>query len=378
MTEIENGQSISYPGLHDTFPVASVSSVESASAPIDPEYLRMQSVHEVMCGICKFSNVSTTGTAYVVLSCQHKVHMRCFTKTLSAEKMDDRIGGTKICQHCVELALRGGANNAQNDPDLDFKECVKVMRSKHIVASGGIDTDRIMTNGLHNGILYTIMGDKPPSTGSLWPNPAKIVSIFSSSVNAGEEEDNNEGDDEAISLPIGDELIAYLKAKGRTLDDILNTFKVNLAHLFVAGIRTVDQLKEIGFDAKKHLHNTYRPVMPVFLLADSFGLSWDEHLKDVISPLELSTMKLTKRELHLLGVTATKLIETKQCNKQAILNFRIKPSELMKYLGMEFVHFKILGFTARDFDNEQWSRDKKEHPHIAELVAELTPKKKLK
>ena len=376
MSQSGDAQSISYPALHDIDHRPPAAAFEEASAPIDPELLRMQTAHETKCAVCRSQEPVTTGAAYLVLSCQHKVHASCLAKIITMDKIDNRLGGTKVCQHCVELALRSGVSNAQNDPDLDFKECVKKMREKHIVSSGGVDTEKIMQHGLSDAILYTIMGEKPPpSAGAMWLSPKGILSLFSNNV----EDDGSaaQSEDAPVSLPIGDELIAFLNSKNRTLDNILDTFKINAAHLFVAGIRSVEQLKKIGFDVKKHLQNGYRPVLPVYMLADSFELSYDEHLKGVVTPQELSTMKLTKRELRLLGVTMSKLIETNQCTKQIVFNFRIPPSDMMKYMGMEFVHFKILGFSARDFDGDEWKKDKKLHPQIAELVAQLaTPKKK--
>ena len=93
-------------------------------------------------------------------------------------------------------------------------------------------------------------------------------------------------------------------------------FKVNLAHLFVAGISSMAQLGAIGFDVRRHLSVDYRPVLPVYVLATAYDLSYDKHMRGVVSPQQIAEMNLSKREMRLLGITVGKLIETRQCTAQ--------------------------------------------------------------
>jgi hypothetical protein len=374
---------VSYPDLHMPVEEALPVPQASASAPVDPELQRIQAVCEKTCASCKKEWFSQTGSAFVVLSCQHKMHVSCFSASLAKKKPTDGVGGVKDCEHCVDAALRSGTSSSDNDPDLDLTACASEMYEKHRKQTS-IDTEAIMRGGVTNEILFAIAGVSPPSLRKL-PSMSSLYSLLTRKSEAAE---GNEADalvDEvaefASRLPRGDELVDYLNNQKppRTLNMILKTFKVNLAHFVTVGINSIDQLKRIGFDVREHLDPIYRPVMPVYLLAQTFGLSYDEHLANVVTPAELSDMRLMKRELRLLGVTVAKLIATKKWNKDALLKLHVAPSQMIKYLGLEFAHLKILGFQASDFDREPlWQAEKTKDPQIRELVARLANDQKKK
>jgi hypothetical protein len=377
--------SISYPDLEPSFAVVPVPMAnEEASAPVDAELQRIHINYNTTCAACKGTDVSEPGAAYAVLYCQHQVHITCLLKFPALGKSGNRIGGVHVCEHCADIAMRSGTGLSETDPDLDLRRCAEEMCEKHKKQTH-IDTEAIVRAGVSNEIVFAITGATPPTPTRKFPSVAALYSLFKPTAAPTTDDDGDELIDEvsefASRLPRGDALVEYLgnQKPPRTLEMILNSLKINLAHLTTVGINNMEQLKKIGFDVRKHLDPNYRAVLPVYMLAQVFGMSYDEHMRDVVSPKELAEMKLTKRELRLLGVTATKLIGTKKCSKDVLLQLHIAPSQQIKYLGLELAHLKILGFSAADFDREPlWKAEKAKNAQIRELVAQLATDQKKK
>ena len=347
-----------------------------ASAPDDDtENLRRERLYALSCGICKSNTVVEPGLAYAVLLCQHKVHVTCLLTKQGLEKSENRIGGASMCVHCYDIALRTGGSLDNNDPDIDIDKCARELHEMHIKQSN-VDTEKIIRAGVTDEILYDIMGERPAGNGPRMPSLKAITGLFRSQA------DVSEADEEpSVSLPRGDALVQYLNEKKppRKLDKILDTFKVNLGHIYVAGITSMEQLEAIGFDVKRHLSVDFRPVLPIYMLAISYDMSYDKHLKNVVSPQEIAAMRLSKREMRLLGITVSKLLETRKCTKKTLLDIGMRPSHMIKFMGLEFAHLQILNFTANDFEeNDVWREDYKHNSQVRELVSRLPKQQKKK
>lgn len=376
MSESDAPTSVSYPFLNDVpAPAPAISVV--ASAPVDTQLFAQQQIHNKHCAVCKVPNVDMRGSAFVMLSCLHKVHLTCLFKIPNVEKSENKLGGAKVCMHCLELTLSRGHSSDSTDPEIEPEACLKKLKEMHVQAGGfAVDTEAILKAGTTDEILSTILGIEKSSRKLAWPSAKSLVSVLKSPF--GSKEQSEEAVEETpMSLPSGQELVEQLRASHRTLDDVLNTLQINLAHLYVSGIMDLDQLKAIGFDVRRHLKNDFRPVLPVYMLVEHYGLSYDEHLRGVVSPNEIAAMKLTKRELRLLGVTVSKLMETKRCTKQTLLDFHLPPASMIKFMGMEYVHLQLLGFTSADFDKEEhWKGDKHKNEQVKTIVKQLDAKKK--
>jgi len=381
---------IDYPQLNDVhFPaVDEPLPVSAASAPVvDVEWSRQQVVYAMTCGSCKEAGVGQSGAAHVVLSCGHKIHLACLAKMPGVEKAGNQLGGTKVCAHCLDIALRSGLNDDLTDPDLQPDACIKYLQRKHLEATEGrINTEAVLAAGMNDEIAYTIIGDKPARAwGDNW-SPVNLLAAAKAMIKNADDDDNDDAPAAAVATaaaaaaaannynaaPTGDMLVKCLNEKHRSLDDVLGTFKVNLAHLYLAGIRDMAQLKAIGFDVRRHLHLDFRPVLPIYMLVANYDMSYDKDLQFAMSPSELADLKLSKKELRLLGVTVSKLLATKRCSKTTLMNFHIPPSSMMKFLGMEYVHLRILEFTSKDFDREpHWKMDKSKNQRVREMAAQL-------
>lgn len=384
----ESQPSINYPLLNDVYTTPPGGALaDSASAPeVDSESAARERMYAQSCGVCKSTSVALPGFAYAVLSCQHRVHVTCLLGKHGLAQSENRIGGASICAHCYDIATRTGGTLAQDDPDIDLDKCARELHQMHIQQSS-VDTEAIMRAGVSDEILRDITGERSASSvlgvGRVLPSPQKIIGLFRSQADVSAADDDV--DESAVaaaaaaaapSLPRGDALVEYLNAKRppRTLDAILNTFRVNLAHLFVAGITTIDQLKAIGFDVRRHLNVDFRPVLPVYLLATAYDLSYDRHMRGVVTPAQIAQMHLSKREMRLLGVTVSKLIETRQCTKQTLLDIGMRPSHMIKYMQLEQAHLEVLHFTAADFErNELWKQDLHSNAQVRELASRLPP-----
>lgn len=363
---------ITYPDLYDEVAATSSESPQDsvfASAPeVDAETARREKAYGLACGICKGEELAAPGLAYVVLSCQHKVHVTCLFAKKGIDKSENRIGGASLCAHCYDIALRTGGSLDDADPDIDIDRCFRELYEMHKRQSN-IDTEKILSTGITDNVLYDIMGEKAAGFTPRLPSLSAISSLFQSQT------DINEDLPECpVRLPRGDDLVQYLNEKKppRKLDTILDTFKVNLANLYKAGITSMEQLQAIGFDVKRHLSVDFRPVLPVYVLTKYFDLSYDKHLNGVVSPSDIAAMRFSKREMRLLGITVSKLLETRQCTKKTLIDIGMRPSHMIKFMGLEFAHLQILNFAAADFEKAPlWHEDYRRNQQVRELAARL-------
>lgn len=359
-------QRASYPDLYDFTPAPA----PAASAPTDNEWQTKEVQFSLLCGICKQDRVVDEGSAYVVLTCRHKAHIQCVVGLPNIKERKNRVGGVGVCQHCLTQTLRTGVYSS-NDPELDVTACLMKMNQLHIEKSG-IDGDAIMRIGITDEIAQHITGDYP-KTAPRWAGVSKVMNLLRAS-------ENGDGDDDDVpnelppTLPRGDDLVKYLNSKKppRTIDNMFDTLKISLPHLFIAGIDSMEQLCALGFDYSRHLTVPYRPVLPPYMLVQGCEMSYDRHLSHELTPNQIAEMGFSKRELFLMGITIGKLILTGKCTKKTLFAFDLPPSSLIKFAGLELVHLKLLKITPADFDSHpKWAAEKAKNLQIRELVSRL-------
>jgi len=137
---------------------------------------------------------------------------------------------------------------------------------------------------------------------------------------------------------------------------VFETTDVTIAELLAAGIQSLEQLRDLGFSEQLHLTRPYRKRLPVYMLVDKYGLSWDNGLKRV-SPRSFRAFKLTAPELRLLDCDMQKFVMAGWKAKD-VLALSISPSRLVRYLNMQLVHLNSLGLSIDVFvKNPLWKKD---------------------
>jgi len=343
--------SISYPSL-----------VESPAAP----------VIQLTCSACG-ATFTGGGGALTTLTCLHRVHGECYLK-LAQRFNTSQVGGKRHCKHCSVNVVADDAGTTGNR--LTREACLEEMRAAYVKAHK-LDLDALCDSDVTDADMLVLLGplerDESLQHGLLrrfgWDAaaPAAPDSSSSSSSGSGSKKAKTLEEERQRLLALrGDELIDELRRRGRSLNVLLETWKVNVAHLWRVGVRSIEQLGRLGFDVGVHTANAYHRVLPLYFLIERYDLDYDRHLSPALLTNEqFLAMQLTKQELRLLNVTADMLLEERHFYKRELFALHIRPSSLHDYI--ELSETQLLSalyppLTADDFrDNMQWNNDRREN-----------------
>lgn len=355
----EEFESCTYPQL--SAPV----DLPPASAPEDPAVNAMHKRHDVYCGVCNVIMKPPQGAAYGVLSCGHRTHLACLLRFAvnSSRRLalpEESIGGSAHCGHCREQVSMFGGCSENTNPETRAEVCMRKLREKH-ASSYAMNADKIAEAQPTPEMINEMLGiKKSNSVISSLLSVAKNVKSAAAERGWAANVDAEETDEQIETkkwreMPTGREFVDEMLARKRTIDDIFATFKYALPHLYSAGVQTLDELKQLGFNAAIHLDKkAYGAVAPVFFLVSRYGLSYANSVADLCVD-QIAQLGLSARELLVLGIDAPLLMQT-GITKRELISFDIAPSNWVKFLSLQPSHLVVMGFKrARDFAaDEKW------------------------
>jgi len=340
----------------------------------------MEQTHATRCAMCRTEFPASGHIALLKLSCGHQAHFRCAQLLLASRNTAavgvtiDTLGGMAWCNHCRDRAMATGAPIADTDPETSRRFCLERLKQMHADTYRDQDVDAIIDGGeLRPDDVRTMLGESATSAAlsGLATNVRNgwraLVSrtddetVWSAASDALNEVRGAEGSlsDAAArardrSVPYDEEFVAEMCARGRTLDDIFVTFKYSLPHIFLAGVQTIGQLRALGFDPRRHLTAPMRCTMPLFLLAERYGLTYAEHLRD-LSNEQLIACAFHRYELPLIGLTASALVE-RRMTPALLARSKLRLDDWIRFAGLQTPHAIAMGFAPDDLVRH-WPRD---------------------
>lgn len=336
----------SYPDLSGPPPPSLPFATENApSAPRDGATAD-QTRYTNACARCD-EPVSLAKSAYVVLSCDHFMHVVCLLgnahSVLNTEA--GALGGHRFCTQCVRERAAHGTLQTYIDRDL----IVKQLRTRHQAATNVWFPDDMVHARLEldNKKIDAILGRGSRS----WLSA--------------------HNDYDAIRAYTQDEALEALHTHGRTFVAIFDNDKtgLNIYDLYRFGVQSYAQLQSLGFNPVLHTGTGWRDVSPLWLVHELYHIS-DAELFQQSTADKLLLSKPRAEELWLCGVTMADLVKHGM-DKAALLAWPASPSLLVKYLGMDLAALHRLGVGPDDFKRTKKWRDDQRHELVAPLYSEL-------
>lgn len=303
---------LSYPALEPIAPAV------SPTAPVGFDL--------AVCVQC--TSTVAQGSAKVVLSCGHQFHLHCALPFCSA------------------------MHRSQNALD-DSKWCTACQQTEHDASGVRVDRDHLDAENVSqclNNVQRRLTGvDVLRDIEILEPSIALEQRLLGTTANLGSRFvrylSRSAVDESVEASPVPDTLSVRLKQGGETLDSIFTRcHSVTIAHLHTAGIRTLDELRALGFSPDRHLSREYRTRLPVFVLASYYGLAWENSGLRNADPRRVAKLGLRAPELWLLGATIADFIQA-QWKAPHLFALRIPPDQLIKYCDLNRAHINALGIT---------------------------------
>ena len=373
-------EKLSYPILHEpsapsapeTPFVASVDyadTVQSSSAPTAPvvEFLSEEEKdrrqrHAVFCAVCArdLSVAAPQQHFQVQLPCQHRVCTKCAKKFVAKTEPVN-------CVHCTEDDAVLAKNSGVSDPASEYSTsshtqrdaCIaelKRLLSAHYVNWENYD-EFVDSGELSDDEIYEMLGES--SAKQLVKHVANKVGGILSTIKSvawrdrdqtvwsalDEAAEEREAALEREPAPRGSLFVEEMKRRKRKVDDVFATMKYTLAHLYVAGVRSVADLRALGFDERRHLRKNMRCVAPVLILTDRFGYTASEHMRH-LDNFELAACALHKCEVRAIDLTAAELVQ-RRATVRDLRRFSLKLDDWIAYADLGLPQALALGFDAR-------------------------------
>ena len=309
--------------------------------------------YALSCAMCQKPFAEIMG-ATCVLACRHIAHLLCSQIMIHEKNVRDinALGGLSHCNHCRSRAVDlGQAAVAENDPEVTYEFCIERMRQLHSERYKTGDLDSLSFAQLTMADIKTMLGES--ATTQTFNNIAKSVGggigkWFGAA--PAEPETVWSAVPDYSTVPHGDEFVKLMREKKRTIDDVFATLKYTLAHLFSAGVQTVEQLRELGFSPSRHLRSQLRAVFPLHLLVQKYGFSYDKDMRAQMTNDELAASGLEKYELPLIELKAHHLVERKLNADQLARFGNLTLDDWIRFSGLQLPHAVAMGITAEKFE----------------------------
>jgi hypothetical protein len=365
--------SVTYPSLYDVEPEAAPASASSGAPPCENEgaLVAMTLRHKQACAMCSVALSESGGRSKTLcnMTCGHTAHMFCAQIVIKTKALDnvDRLGGVSFCNHCRELSIAGLAASAESvhesDPETTHEFCTAQLKRRHAEQYKTGDFDAVVaTQQLQLSDIRTMLGET---------QSAQLMSRIASKVtnNSWTKWLGLEGDEEEVwnaeappppydysKVPHGDEFIELMRTKRRTLDDIFETLRYTLAHIFNAGVQTMDQLRALGFAPARHLVPSMRPVMPVHFLVERYGFTYAVDMKTSMTNDELVQCNFSPYELPLIGLSVRELAERRFTAAQMAQMTQMRLGDWIRFAGLQVPHALAMHMTGEAV-MRYWTKD---------------------
>ncbi len=319
--------------------------------------------HDATCAMCMLDLPTGEAVLRTTLKCNHAVCMKC-AGTLMALTEERR--PKPPCIHCREIKNDTSMASASQwasaahpvFPEAQHEACVSELKRLLSIAYPGIwsNYDEVLDRPLQERDHATMLGadafGKVVGTqiaNSVMGAVASVRRVFSRPAEQtawSALDDVNEQREAAPreQLPTGDAFVAEMLRRGRTLDTVFSTMRLTCADVYKAGVDTIEQLRKLGFDERRHFKGGDRSVVPILLLVDRFGYSAPDHMRN-LSNYELAACGLQKCEVRILGLTAAELVR-RGATITDMSRFALSLGDWVCYGDMQLTHALAMGFNA--------------------------------
>jgi hypothetical protein len=343
--------SISYPDLNPEPEVVA----PAASAPVDHAYTAAIQAYAQKCGACN-NPIGVKGKLDTVLSCGHPMHVDCVTLISSFAKISmAEISGMKHCAHCRDRVAQGFAMayeeqfDAQTTPEF----CLSQLKSAHRTTYPRLNLDESFGNMLSRDYTLKLLGETCSTVEQLQRTAASSRFFGSLLEYVGQAPAAEPEQSQQYGALRGSDFIAECSKRGKTITDIL-TNDGTIADVWNCGIQTMDELRKIGFSAT--IHFAFRSVMPIHVLVEKYGASYENDMKDHMTNEQLLACKLTKFDLPLLGLRADALVARRFTQEQLAEFKNIGLGDWIRYGHLHLSHAIRMRMTGA-FMMETWRNE---------------------
>lgn len=375
-------EKISYPSLHEAssdeaddcategqFPFGAQSPDLQKTSPTAPqeEFLSAEERdrrhrHATLCALCArdLSVAAPVAHFRVQLPCKHNVCTACAKKCVADPN-------AFACLHCTESEAALTVSRGVSDPAGNYYPSSHTERDaciselKRLLAAHYVNWDNyenmLDSQELGDEDIYEMFGESgakkiakqvATKVSGLLTTIKSVAwrereqTVWSALDEAAEERARTE---EREPAPRGSLFVEEMQRRQRTLDDVFATMKFTLAHVYMAGARSVEDLRALGFDERKHLRRNMRCVAPILILVDRFGYSAPEHMRH-LDNFELAACALHKCEVRALELTAAELVQ-RRATARDLRRFALKLDDWIAYADLGLPQALALGFDHR-------------------------------
>lgn len=341
---------------------ASAPPADTGPPAIDPRlHEDMMRRHSTLCAICVKPFATDNMVLRTTLGCNHTICTNCASRSMGIRK-PVRIGP---CVHCAELRVAMSSRHTIGSllapeslyPEAQYRQCMDKLRQllsdKYVIWRDYADFfERELTSDDISGMLGTdSVGRKVASTITSYLSNAKTVvgGVLSRDKDqtvwsAMDDAHDTIAARQTQRLPHGDEFVALMRSRGRTLSDVFDTLRYTIGHVYLAGVNHMDQLRELGFNEANAFAGGDRSVAPLVVLVERFGYNAPEHMSHM-SPSQIAACHLHKCEVRAIGLTAAELVR-RGATIDDIKKFSLSLSDWVCYADMKVYHALAMGFNA--------------------------------
>lgn len=339
-----------------------------------PLYPTLDNIVPVLrkCALCGI-DIAASGVETAVLACGHRAHANCVV-VWSHRNRTAILGGPHHCRECPPaVGSDGGGDDDDNKSESgaeksQFSVCIEELRAAYRRQFPHIDLEKIKDGAATEKDMLALLGPLDTSAGYV-----SVVRALLEQKPIGEPDAEAEAKRRRLLALRGDELIDELLRRRRTLDVLLATRTLTIAHLYRVGIDSMAALMRLGFDCNEHLGIAYYERMPPYFLALHYNFTYDLHMRSM-TLAAIVAMQLKKQELRAFGIDAYVLFDELAIDSDALVALGIRPSALHDYAGVTLEQLLALKppLTLAVFEREpRWNADRKRSPFTVALYDAL-------
>jgi hypothetical protein len=185
--------------------------------------------------------------------------------------------------------------------------------------------------------MLALLGESRGTIGSFQKaaSSSKFLAPLLSYIGRGADEETEQQRQLDERVLYGREFIEACAARNITITDILANGG-HIADLWHFGLQSMDDLRDIGFSSPAHF--VYRSVLPIHVLVNKFGASYEKDMKEQMTNEQLAACGLRKYELPLLGLRADALVARNFTPEQLASFEHIKLADWIRYGGLHISH----------------------------------------
>lgn len=320
------------------------------------------------CGVCDESLCRRANESFVFFGvCSHGAHLSCVSSLLAegggaARGLDG--GDESLCARCASDALarddagRGAphANRVYRDRDELLANFKAMYRKEN---KFGPSYEELKNEPLSIAEQRELLRAPAAARSAIMAiAPAKIINAASSFVQRargkGIEPAESDGDDDEdrVTSMLREGLFAQCAwTLKRTYDDMIASKNGSLLAVYRAGVRTMNDLRYIGFDPLRHLTAAYRTKAPAWQLCDLYNLTFAQLMQreseggmGMTMRVMASSTALRPGEWALLGADVPKLLSLGM-SKREMKQINMRVDRWQRYMLLERAHLTALGIT---------------------------------